>query len=267
MSVPTAPPAGATGLEGVELVVVGGGLLGGAVARLAAAGGARVTVASQTSRPHAGFWRRYTIGAGAFPAWIPRDARVVVAIGPKEGQPPTDVWGAAAQRFVASLTRGGRRVVVCGPAAGVPAFEGLAATAGDAQVVRLTSLFGIEDRLTWPIVRALREGRPARLPRAAPDVWALHVEDAARVILRFDGEPLTLRGPELLTPDLVAGAIADRYGGAWSRAWGRGEWRADDLAVAAAQRDVAEGWDESRFGARMTLRAWSDRLPGPRRRR
>lgn len=267
MSIPAPPPGGGSNLEGVELVVVGGGLLGGTVARVAAAAGARVTVASPSQRPHAGVWRRYRAGVGAFPTWIPRDARIVVAIAPPAGQDPSATWNAATQRFVASLARGGRRVVLCGPTAGAPAFDSLATSVGEAQVVRLSALLGVEDRPCWPIVRALREGRVARIPRADIDTWALYAEDAARVILRFEEGPVTLRGPERLSFEAMATTIAERYGGSWSRGWGRAGWEAADLALLAAQRELPDSWDEARSGPRTTLRAWADRLPGPRRRR
>lgn len=81
-------PAGLE-LGGVELVVFGGGVLGGAVARVAMAGGAAVTVASRTRREHAGWWRPFTLTEKVvFPSWIPRGAQVVVALGPRPGEGP-----------------------------------------------------------------------------------------------------------------------------------------------------------------------------------
>jgi NAD(P)-dependent dehydrogenase (short-subunit alcohol dehydrogenase family) len=131
-----------------QVLVVGGGLLGGAIARLASSEGARVVVTSRTPRSHAGLWRRLEperpLGA--------KGARVFFALGPRPRE-NAEVWSAVLPKLVAAAWReGATRVTVCGPAgtgdAGVDAFaRGLGQLGGASRtgVVRFGPLYGAED--------------------------------------------------------------------------------------------------------------------------
>lgn len=264
---PPVPPPAAARLDGTELVVFGGGLLGAAVARVATAAGARVTVASRTPRAHAGMWRAVRVVKGTpFPAWIPRDARVVVALAPGPGERPESAWGPDTEKLVRALARGGRPVVVSGPLAPAPAFDTLAGD--DVTVVRFAPLFGVGDRSTAPLVRALRDRGAGQTPRRPPTVPLLWADDAARALLALDGGRHRFAGPERIDATALSAALVARYGGEVTpSAWGRAGWDADALALAAATPDDADPWDDTRFGPRTTLLAWAERLPGPRRRR
>jgi hypothetical protein len=249
------------------VLVIGGGLLGAAIGRHATSEGARVIVASRTPRPHAGLWRRLEperpLGA--------KDARVLVAIGP-HGREGADVWSVVLPRLVAAAWReGATRVTVCGPAGtGEPGCEafarGLAQLGGASRtaVVRFGPLYGADDACVWPMLRALRESGVARFPRGLPPTWPLWVDDAARAAWRADTGDAVLLGPERLEPRQLGDAMVRRFGGRWTwRLWGGG-WPRERLR---AQSELADAWDDARFGTRRTFDGWIDSLPGLRRRR
>jgi hypothetical protein len=263
-----APPPAPVGvaLGGVDVVVLGGGVLGAAVARVATAGGARVTVGSRTQRPQVGWWRRFELEDKAFPAWIPRDVRVVVALGPAPAEAPAKTWGAAMVRLVGGLARGGRPVTLCGPI-GDDAFEGVVRGVMEARVLRFAPLFAVEDRVTQWAATSLREGRRVRVPSGLPRSAPLWAEDAARVVLSGAGDELTLRGPEVMEVGAVLDALVLRYGGVWQTGWVGAPWTASERRRAAAAAEAPDVWDDSRFGPRLPFASWADRLPGPRRRR
>ena len=65
------------------ILVIGGGVIGAAVARVAARTGA-VMVGSLTPRPHVGLWFRFDLTKDTIPAGLPPDARIIVAVGGAE---------------------------------------------------------------------------------------------------------------------------------------------------------------------------------------
>lgn len=255
-------------MSGPETLVLGGGLLGAAVARAASASGGRVVVASRTPRAQAGLWRRLDVAAPD-KGLVPVGGRVVVALAPGPGEPLT-LWSEGLPRLVAWAHReGAATVVVCGPAGrGAPdvdAFsEGAAAIAGHAAVLRFGPLFGQDDPCVWPVLKAIRESGAAAIPRGLPRLAPLFVDDAARAALRLPSGDHVLRGPAELDATEIGDAIVRRFGGRWRRAWWTSRSTRRRLDAQAA---LPDRWDEDRLGARLSLAAWIERLPGLRRRR
>jgi hypothetical protein len=253
-----------------EIVILGGGLLGGAVARVAAAGGNAVTVASRTPRDHPGLWRRLEAREHDALAWVPPASRVVVALGPTAGDGAG--WEEALLRVLGTLERADHRgpIVLCGPA-GPPDGPGRGPFAEAARrapaVVRLPPLFGSGDRLAWPLVAQARAQRRVSLYRRFPPCRPLLVDDAARAILATTRGSLELDGPETVDAAALSAAITARFGVPVGRRWTAGPWRADELLRAPGQRPEVDGWEDARFGPRTTLSSWISGLPGPRRRR
>ncbi|MFZ5482472.1 MAG: hypothetical protein ACOZNI_37260 [Myxococcota bacterium] len=251
----------------MSTLVLGGGLLGAAIARLAAAEGERVVVASRTPKAHAGLWRRLEpdrpLGA--------RDTRVFVALAPRPRE-DVAVWSDLLPRLVTAAWReGATGVTVCGPAGegekGLDAFArgvGQLGAAARTVVLRFGPLYGTDDTCVWPMLRALRESGVARVPRGLPPGWPLHVDDAARAARRCEAGAHVLRGPQLLTTEQIGDAMVRRFGGRWTwRLWG-GAWARARLR---RQADLPDGWDGGRLGPRRTFDAWVDGLPGLRRHR
>jgi uncharacterized protein YbjT (DUF2867 family) len=251
------------------VLVLGGGLLGAAVARRVAAEGASVVVASRSPRAHPGLWRRVDL-AGVPPSglFVP-GARVVWAVAVPDHD--TQIAGSVLPRMVEhALRMGVAGVTVCVPGgAGTPAAGALARACDSlpdarVRVVRLAPLFGTDDRFVWPLVHALRDRGVARVPRGMPACWPLWVEDAARAVLRAPDGISTLRGPQRLEADEVGRAVADALEGRWG-------WRLfggrDGAPLLAGQRELPDDWDDARFEARTTLGGWLARLPVVRRRR
>jgi nucleoside-diphosphate-sugar epimerase len=263
LDIPKPPVAGGAG----SVLIVGGGLLGGAIARIASAEGARVIVTSRTPKPHAGLWRLLEpdkpLGA--------KGAAVFITLGPRPRE-GVDVWSVALPKLVTAAWReGATRVVVCGPAgtgeAGVDAFsKGLGQLPGGTRtaVARFGPLYGADDACVWPMLRALRESGVARFPRGLPALRLLHVDDAARAAWRAEKGDRVLFGPERLTSAQVGDAMVRRFGGRWAwRLWG-GAWARSRLA---AQADMPDGWDDASHGSRRTFEQWVGALPGLRRKR
>lgn len=240
-------------------LVVGGGLLGAALARAETALGHQVTVASRHPRHVEGLWRRYSLAEE--PCWRAPD-RVFVAVAPAAGEKPEVAWGPALGTFLRRMER--LPLVIVGPAA-EPAF----APSGRIAILRVPTLFGVDDRYAWPLAQALRTGERASVPRDLPAARALWVDDVARAASRLCGAhgDWTIAGPDLLDVPALMTALVARFGGEWrSSFWSRG-WRRDELRRARAQASLDAAWDEVRFGPVTPFAAWAERLPGPRRRR
>ncbi|MDP2316153.1 MAG: hypothetical protein Q8P41_24865, partial [Pseudomonadota bacterium] len=254
------------------LVVFGGGHLGGAVARHAAATGSSVIVASPTPRAHPALWRRWSAGDTLR---IPmEDATVCIALSPRVNRDAPELWGHTVARLAASAWRqGATAVTVCGPAGqgepGLDAFErGMQElrAAPRTTVVRFGPLYGTDDACIWPIVSAIRQSGVARLPRGTPPSWPLLLDDAARAVMALVGAPgeHVLRGPERLGMNDIGDAITRRFGGRWAWRWWGGPPQPARLKIWA---EMADSWDDARMGPRQTIATWVGKLPGLRRKR
>lgn len=272
-------PDGAPGKGPASVVVLGGGLLGAAVARKATASGSTVTVASRTPRQHPGLWRRLVLDdvqpadlAGLFPAGpgrAPAPVHLVWAV----SFPDDDARlpGTVLPRVVEHALRAGvARVTVCGPAGrglvGLEAFDRAARelVRPGVTVARLPALFGTDDRLVWPLVQAIDDRDVARIPRNLPASWPLWIEDAARAALALGDGDHTLRGPQRMEFHEIAGTVVAAVGGRWGwRLFGgrRGAARME------AQVRIPDHWDDRLLAPRSLLSAWLGRLPRARRRR
>lgn len=258
------------------LVVFGGGTLGAAVARLAASRGAAVTVASRTAREHAGWWRHHAIGGPEPLGWVPAEAGVVVAVGPRDDERGAVVWGPALAGWLPRLrTLRPSAILLVGPAGlgegGLNEFEQSARVARSlgAAVVRVPPLLSAGSGWAGTVAAGLRAGARPRVSTAIPDARALVVEDAARAVLaELGGEAdVTVSGVERLGAADVVAALTARYGQeVRGRLLGSGLSR-DTRDRLEAQAGIEDLWDEARYGARSSLAAWAERLPGPRRRR
>ncbi|MFN7146003.1 MAG: hypothetical protein ACK4YP_19660 [Myxococcota bacterium] len=255
-----------------DLVVFGGGHLGGTVARQVAAQGKRVLVLSPTPRPHAGLWRAWEAKS---PAPVPlRGAHVLLALSPRRKADAADLWGVTVPMLASAAWReGAAAVTVCGPAgageAGIDTFvRGIAQLSGAPRttVVRFGPLVGVDDGCLWPIVTSLRERGVVRLPRGLPPMWPLLLDDAARAVtrLRGAGGEHVLRGPEQLRTEDLATLVTQRFGGRWAWRWWGGT---GDLPRLRAWENLEDAWDDARLGPRQTVAAWVGKLPGLRRRR
>ncbi len=258
------------------VVVFGGGLLGAAIGRRAAADGHRVVVASPTPRSHAGMWCRWREGdAMKLPLM---GARVCFALGPAPGADGAALWGTALPRAVLAAWRGGAAsVTVCGPAGsadgqepGIDAFHmalaPLLVLAPRTTVLRFGPLFGVDDACAWPLLSALRQRGVARLPRGLPATFPLATEDAARAVLRsWDmGGQRVLRGADRIGMAEVGEALTRRFGGRWVWRWWPGDRHAARLR---AWEHLSDDWDDAALGARQPFTTWLERLPGLRRKR
>jgi hypothetical protein len=287
----------AAGRNAGSVIVLGGGLLGAAVARKASAGGATVTVASRTPRPHPGLWRSVALDdvqpadlAGLLGAAHGRGPRAGGGVAGGGGPPSAPkkpsvhlVWavsfpdddlrmpGTVLPRVVEHALRAGvDRVTICGPfGRGLPALDAFDRAARDlarpgVTVARLPALFGTDDRLAWPLVQAIDDRGMARIPRGLPASWPLWVEDAARAALALPEGDHTLRGPQRMEFEEIAETVVAAVGGRWG--WRLFGGRAGAPRLAAQVR-IPDHWDEVRLGARTLLSAWLGRLPRARRRR
>ncbi len=258
------------------LVVFGGGALGGAVARLAAGRGVPVVVASRRMGEHPGWWRRYDVASAEPLGWMPPQPDIVVAISPAPGERPEAVWGERLSRWL-DRVRGLRpaSILLAGPAgssaAATGGFEEVArhcARAGIA-VLRFPALLAMEHHWAGELASALRAGRSPRVSLALPATRALAADDAARAVLASlggEGDD-TLTGPERVTPEAVVAVLTERFGVAPTPSIFGRRLPALTRARLEAQAELPDRWDAERFGPRLSLREWADRLPGPRRRR
>lgn len=203
------------------IVVIGGGVVGAAVARVAARLGP-VLVASPTARAHAGLWQRYDL-ADPLPAAVPADARVVLAA------------AAPAEQLAAFVRRARRPVVRIGSP--VP---GTAASLG------CSPAWDLHERSVQPALEAMRQGRTGRVPRGLPFRRWIWAEDVARAALDLrDGEHLEVQGPVGLDSAGLCAALAARERGRCGVDWLRG--------VTVAPDPARDDWDERRWGARRRL--------------
>ena len=250
---------------GRDVVVFGGGALGGAIARLAATEGNRVVVASREPRPHPGLWRRLDLdGRGRL---VEPGARVFIALGPGPKDDPVALNGRVIPEAVARAWREGAESVTICVAGGSPPLPS-GASGHRATVLHLAPLLATDDRCVGPLVRVTRAGGVARLPRDLTAVWPLAVEDAARAASRLagSGTAKVVSGRDRATLADVATALIARYGGRIGAAW-FGGLDAPRRAALAAAAELPDEWDDTALGTRMTIAEWVERLPGPRRRR
>ncbi len=255
-----------------DSLVIGGGLVGGALARAEIAAGRRVTIASRLPRDQAGLWRRFHIGDE--PVWRGHPERVFVAVAPQRGEVASATWGPPLVKLIARLAPS--PVVLVGPTGrGEAALDAFDRVVGELSIVtrvavlRVPPIFGAEDRLCWPAASELRVGAVARVPRSLPDTRPLALEDIVRVATRLCGQggDWSLGGAEHLDLPTMMAALVARFGGTWRTRWTLGAWRADELRRARAQSGVPGEWDDERFGPRTSFATWAGRLPGPTRRR
>jgi len=245
-----------------ETLILGGGVLGSAIAWVAADGGARVTVYSRTPRALPALWRRYD--DGPLPA---RGASVFLAVAPVDD--PDTHWSRTVPELAnAAWTAGARAVTVCVPAGDLRLDPADLRRGGPAGLLRVAPLLAVDEGCAAPWIRALRSNHAARIPHGLPAVWPLVAEDAARAAWRLQasGETHSLRGTERMDAAELAGLFAERFGGRWTERWFGGieRWRRDLLAAATTMDDT---WDDARFGPRTPVRVWVDRLAGRRPRR
>ncbi len=283
MTSPDDPHGSTPGRGAGSVVVLGGGLLGAAVARRANAGGSTVTVASRNPRQHPGLWRRLVLDdvqpadlAGLFaadvgraPCSAPAPVHLVWAVSFADDDPR--IPGKVLPRVVEHALRAGvARVTLCGPAGrGLPGLDAFDRAVRElvrpgVRVARVPALFGTGDRLAWPLVQAIDDRGVARIPRNLPAGWPLWVEDAARAALALGDGDHTLRGPQRMEFQELAEAVVAAAGGRWGRRLfgGRG-----GAARMEAQVRIPDHWEDRRLGARTSLSAWLKRLPRARRRR
>lgn len=250
-----------SGAESGSAIVIGGGQVGAALARLLAAARVQVTVASLTERAHAGLWTRWDALSDRVEALLRRSGaapRVWIAAGGGRG----GVDEAAVRGLVLALGSAGvRQVTAVRPL-------GEDAPLGDATVVTVGPLFGTADTCVSPLLPALRAGRGVRLPRGLPASRPLYAEDAARAILRLGatGGRHRLVGPEVVTAPELARALTARFGGKVGARW-LGGLPAGAEQVCRLSVEGPDEWDGQALGERLSLGEWIERLPGPRPRR
>jgi hypothetical protein len=253
-----------------DCLVLGGGLLGAAIARRAQMRAQRVVVASRTPRAHAALWRAFEANSPPR-GLVPRGASVFLALSPGPRDDAKSFYGVAIPRIVGAAWRdGATRVTLVGPAGqGHPLTDAFASAVGklpersQVAVLRVTALFGTDDACLSPLLRSLREHGVARVPAGLPPAWALHVDDAARAVWRSGPGERTLRGPGRVHLEEAVDAAVERFGGTRARRWVGGRGSAPLLS---AQLTADDDWTPE-DGARTEVRTWISRLPGLRRRR
>ncbi len=238
-------------------MVLGGGLLGAAIARQLAPQGP-VVVCSRNPRSHPGLWRRLddTVEFSA-------GQKVFIALGPAPAESGVQLWGELLPRLLERLDRAGSTVQICGPAGGgEPGIDHFVRVTAGRRVLRLPPLFGKEDMVIWPIIRRLREGEGVRVRRGLPATFPLWVEDAARAAIA--GGQGTVRGPDRWEAAEILDLLVLRFGGSWG-------FRLFALRTAGERRmeTQVQGEDDwpDRLGERLSLESWLDHLPGSRRAR
>lgn len=248
-------------LSAPSALVVGGGLLGAAVARELTRRGAQVVVASRTPRPHAALWRRLELGRDGAPGLLPAGGRprVWVAVAPKPGEPADALYGDKLTVALRGWLAAGALVTVCLPA-GVER-----PTEAGVTCLRLPILFGPGDHWLSPLVVALREGHTARYPRGFDAFHPLFIEDAARaaVTLMGAGGSHVLGGPQRMDIAQVAAMLTERFPGRCVPHLFR-RLSAEERGRLFSGAEL-EPWDAERLGGRVVLSEWIERLPGPRR--
>ncbi len=200
-------------------MVIGGGVLGAAVARVAARTRS-VIVASRTQRQHAGLWVRFELGRDPVRSEWARAARLILCV------------GASDVAALTGLLPPGARVVVVGPlgVAGTPSV-----VCGPA--------WDLHERSIQPVLDAMRRGQAGHIPRDLPERRWIWAEDVARVALDPDLGPVTrVRGPALLDRSAFANALAQRERGACTPSWRRGGPVPPD--------PPGDDWDDARWGVR-----------------
>ena len=241
------------------------------MARLAHSRGESVVVASRQEGAHPGWWRRCEVGGEGRFSWMPSGVHLVFAIGPAAGE--AFIVGAAASKLLTRIARNSpASLVVALPAGAVGQSESVqtlarAAAEIGASTVAFGPLFGVGDKFLSRHMMELRSGGNVRLPKVSP-VRMLCADDAARVVVsaRSTPEHITATGQAEIGPESAIDALISRFGGTRSSPlFGTGLPRPlrDRLL---AWSDLADEWDETRFGPRLSYADWVDRLPGPRRR-
>lgn len=253
-----------------DVLIIGGGAFGAALARHALPRADRVVVASRTPRPHAALWR--SVEALTPPrGLVARGARVFIAVSPGARDDAASLYGTALPRLVGLAWReGAASVTVIGPAgAGHPLCDAFAGAvprlpdAGRAAIVRVSALFGPEDGCLAPLIRSLREHGVARVPADVPPAWALFVDDAVRAVWQAPPGDRALRGETRVHLEEAVDRAVARFGGRRARRWFGGRDRA---ALLTAQISLSDEWSDA-DGPRLSVADWISRLPGLRRKR
>lgn len=195
-----------------SVLVIGGGLLGAAIARQVASTGVQVEVCSRHPRNHAGLWRRLEEGLTVRPGM-----KVWVAIGPSPEERGEKVWGEALPAILQKLE--GAEVLVCGPGGkGEPGIDAFQRAVAEVPHLLLPVLYGAEDGWLWPAAQRIREGGVWKVERNLPVICPLFVEDAAKAAVA--GQRGSIRGPESVNAAQLFDRLVQRYGkGSWSFRW------------------------------------------------
>lgn len=262
---------------GLQVVVVGGGMVGAALARALHARGDRVAVLSPEPVALPAMWMRCDAVTGEGLRRGVRGAEVVVfAAGTQDAGAAAELARMGAQHTASAAAHAGaRRLVLLAPIgatahAQAPALraahEGIQASQRlfeGASALRLPWLFGEGDALLEPWLERARRGRRLRAPGIAHPLRPLWVGDAVKVLLRLvDGSlgpgSLGVQGPEALTFGALAEQVRQRLG------VGEG-WRscpparALDLALLPEQQGPEDDWPGLGLGERLTVGAWLER--------
>lgn len=233
-------------------LIVGGGTLGSALARLCGAAGMTVVVFSRRPRNHPGLWIQAKEA-------LPAVDKVWVALGPGPEESGLPVWGTVLPQILDRL--GEVPIHLCGPSGqNEPGMDAFYRATEGRDVLHLPPLFGVDDPWIGAAARQLREGGVPVIERTLPSFWPLWVEDAARAA--FAGVTGHLRGPAAFRPEQVMDLLLKRYPGRWRYAL-RLRASAAALRLRAQQIDQ-DDWSETHLGSRLRLEEWILRLPAPR---
>lgn len=242
------------------LLVLGGGLLGGALTRLAT--GQQVVVASRHARSHPGLWRHFELGETSLDSLLDGLDRPSVIVALSEDGP--DYYSRALPLLMQGLRRLGARVTAV-------TRPGLGPEDAQATIVELAALFGPGDRCVSPLLPRLRAQRAAYLPRGLPPSRPLFLDDAARAVLHLaqhgpPGARHRLVGPDRLDAATIGSVLTARFGGSVSPMLLRRLPKEDIESLTLAAEGI-DTWDDGPFGTRKSFAEWVERLPGPRPRR
>ncbi len=261
----------------MNVAIIGAGALGGAVCRVLAARGDRVTVVSRRPVSLPALWVHgdAVSGEGLRRAVAGCDTVIYAAAG-KSRREGLQVARFGARNAAVAAEGAGARLVVLGPAgSGASAHHALlkAYHEGTARcrleglevrVARLPVLFGNGDHLLSPWLTRAVAGEPVRWPRVRPPLRPLWLGDAARLVLaavapeeEWPGD-VEVKGPrEWQMAALVhrtCAAVGVRPA-ALPRVGGSARW--DHLGD---QLNTRDDWNWLELGQRMDVEAWLDRV-------
>ncbi len=235
-------------------LVIGGGLLGSAIARQLHAARTTPLVCSRTPRAHPGLW------CSIRDLSLQRQQQVWIAVGPGPQESGGAVWGRFLPDLLSRLLDAQADVLCCGPLPAALPCDDLAAFDEATRkfpvpVLRLPLLFG-NDSPARAALTALRAGETVWIDRDLPPFRPLWVEDAARAaLLRHTGE---LQGPDTFAADDLLDLLAAGTPGRWRRRL----WPLPSPAArrARAQRAVEAPWPDA-LPAPLPFKNWLGRLP------